>query len=194
MANKVVVFMDFDGVINWHGTSRSQVKKYADAFGYWRRHSVPLDSGVAGGWGTYSTVMQDISWSAELVKKLMDLKEDTGYVWRWLSTWVNETEKLDRILGIKSDGWVNWNPYPVPSVDDISAYRCARKLDVVLDFAKNNPDTPFVWVDDEAVDLWTDDHAASMTAPHLVVKPWEKFGLVKHDLAKISDFVKTHSA
>jgi hypothetical protein len=192
MTDKVVMFMDFDGVLNWHGTSRNQMKKYADAFGYWRRNDVPLSTGATGGWASYQQ-WQRIEWSDELVTKLMSLKDETGYVWRWLTTWIDETAKLDVIMNIKSDGYVDWNPYPNPPVKDIGSYRCDRKLEVILDFIKTNPDTPFVWVDDEATKLWTPELDSATKAPHLIVTPWEKYGIVGHEFNKIVEFVKTNS-
>ena len=196
MDSKVYVFMDFDDVINWHGTSRNQLKKYGDMPGYWRKADIPLKDRTVGGWGSGWSSYQrwvTVEWSSELVRKLMDLKDETGYVWRWLTTWVDETTKLDSALSIKSDGYVDWDAYPSPPVSDISAYRCARKLEVVLDFIKNNPDTPFVWVDDEATKLWTPELDAKVTAPHLIVTPVAKYGIVRHELNKISDFIRKHS-
>lgn len=193
MVRQVFVIMDFDGVINWYSTSPDEVSKNFDSFGQLRHASVPLNSNVTGGWGKNDYKWQDISWSHELVETLMKLKDETAYVWHWLSTWTNETEKVDELLGINSDGWISWTPTPFLPVEDIQAYRSDQKLQWVLNFARSNPDTAFVWVDDEAVNLWAEEHVSSMTAPHLVVRPCEKFGLGRSDVTRISNFIRTNS-
>ena len=186
-----VVFFDFDGVFNWAGASRSKRKKYADAPGYWKKTSIWVDDNKVKGWF-------EVEWSAELTEKLNVLKVEHPFSWVWLTTWVNHTAKLDQLLDVKSDDTLIWDAYPDKELlknfsGDITQFRATEKLKTVLDWVNSNPDTPFVWVDDEATSLWTDELDAKTLAPHLIVTPLADYGLVGYELTKITEFITKYS-
>ncbi len=176
-----VMFMDFDGVLNFEG-SRNMRRKHKDAPGYLRRASVYVN-----GW-------LNLNWSAELVRKLNLLKTEFPYKWVWLTTWTGYTHMLDGKLGVNPDDAVVWDPGTFSLyVDDsvVANHRNSAKLKEVLDWVDNNPDTPFVWVDDQATVLWTPEVAAKVTAPHMVVMPNADLGLTLTDLNNIKTFLST---
>lgn len=185
-----VVFYDFDGVFNWHGTSRNQRKKLDDAPGYWKRvsvYAVPPE-GATGGWGA-SGSWYTVEWSGELVHKLKELRKDTNYKWVWLTTWLYNTDKVDYSLGIESDFTAVWDAYPSKRMtdDELDAYRYEKKLEFVLDWQKNNPGVPFVWVDDEATRLWdADKHSVN---PNLVLMPNSDHGLMLPEVTQMREFL-----
>lgn len=194
----VHVFFDFDGVFNWHGTSRSAYRKNKDALGYVRKVDVyvPADN-VTGGWSSAAPRgnWYTLDWSAELVKKLLDLRADYPFTWEWLTTWVGNTDKINKNLGITDTTTAFWVPDPVGMArmndDALQNYRDTSKLAVVRAWVQDNPGVPFVWVDDTATKLWDTDFAS---APHLVITPDEKYGMTKPDLDAFTSFVNSLEA
>ena len=184
-ANRPVVFWDFDGVYNWHGTSRNQRKKNQNLLpGYNRRVALYVEDGSLKSWF-------DVEWSAELVNKVKTLHADTNTTWVWLTTWLNHTHKVDNTLNVTSDYTADWDAYPQGRFTDeqIEAYRNEQKLKYVTAFTTRNPDTPWVWVDDSATNLWTPQLNEQATAPHLVLTPDEKWGVNLEELNQLTDFL-----
>lgn len=170
-ATRPVVFWDFDGVFNWHGTSHNQRKKNHHLLpGYDSKAEVYADAWGYNGWFT-------LEWSAELAKKVATLHDDTNTVWVWLTTWMNHTHKLDTTLGVTSHYTASWDAYPQARLtnDQLNSYRCEQKLKYVTEFTTKNPTTPWVWVDDQATNLWTPQLDTLATAPHLVLTPAENW-------------------
>jgi hypothetical protein len=166
------LFLDFDGVVNFE-SSRTAFQKNPDAFGYLRRNHVYSYMGEFG-----------INYSDELVKKLNNLHSEFGFIWLWLSTWVDESVSLlDPKIGSKSDGFVDWNPHFGITNANLTAERARRKYAAVKE---NYDGKPFIWIDDEATVEFT---ASDFTVPTLVIAPDAKYGLVKSDLVAIHEFL-----
>jgi len=174
------VFMDFDGVLNFEG-SRNQMRKNPDAGGYLRRATL-FENGVGYG----------LNWSAEVVRKLMELKETTGYMWVWVTSWTGLTYRLDWFLDVKSDLDLVWNPDPPVrawssySDSEVGEYRKHAKLQVLELFMVDKPDAKFVWVDDEATVLWK---PGLFKQDSLAVTPNPKFGLTLPELEVMKTFL-----
>lgn len=181
MLGKPVIFMDFDGVLNFFAT-KNDYRQYDDTFGQLQNLEVHAEG---QSWG--------LKWSAELVHKLMMLKQEHNYEWHWLTTWAKDTNILDKTLKISSTMSVDWEPYPTGLLlrkmnMSMNSYRNAVKLDNVLTFA-SAATAPFVWVDDEATRLWTPELTELVEVPHLIIRPSGNYGLVKYDVAKIEKFL-----
>lgn len=190
MSNSPVhAFMDFDGVFRFYG-SRNQRRKHADLPGYLRKATVLSNNGHWYQW----------DWSSELVKKTNQLVTDFGFTWHWLTSWTGETDLLERTLGLHYGmDDVAWDAEPDfkkvwgyrPTDIEFNDYKAARKLDKVVEFVQANPGTPFMWVDDEATVLWTDELADSVTAPHLVLTPDPDLALSLTHLDMMHEFLKS---
>jgi hypothetical protein len=179
---KPVLFMDFDGVLNFFG-SRNHYRNH-NKFGYLKRGSVNISTGdVAGGWGSFSSYyhLYTINWSAELVRKLTAVNVD----WVWLTSWNKHTYKLDDLLEITiPTSTLDWD-----SDSASKDHTHPAKYVALKDYMKANP-RPFIWVDDSATVHFNPD---DFDVPYLLVVPNEDLGLTPDDLAKITDFVATHS-
>lgn len=187
--NAPVAFMDYDGVVRFYG-SRNQRRKRADLPGYLRRQTVLSENGHWYDW----------NWSAELVKKLNELRVELPFEWHWLTSWTGETSLLERVTGLKpADSDVSWDAFPNevkvwgyhPTDVEYNEYRFDRKVEKVLEFTHANPDTPFMWVDDEATVRWTDEVKATVTAPHLVLQPDSDLGLSLTQVAEMRNFLES---
>lgn len=189
MTNRVAVLMDFDGVFRFYG-SRNQRRKHADLPGHLRRATVLSENGRWYEW----------NWSAELVKKTNDLRAEYGFNWHWLTSWTGETGLLERTLGLTAgDSDMSWDAFPDEvkvwgrraTNEEYNAYRAERKLEKVLEFVAANPDTPFMWADDEAAPLWTEELSHSVSVPHLVLAPDSDLALSLTHLDSMRNFLES---
>lgn len=180
MSTKPVLYLDFDGVVNFFA-SRSKYSKHADTPHYMARGSVYADNN----W--YS-----LNWSKELVRKLNSCKDDTGFHWVWHTTWLNHTSKVDDMLGTRSDRFLAWDAHSkLPYNNDVAnLLRDRRKYDALkTDFASHG--NPFVWADDTATKLFNKDDFGD--TPHLVLTPDPLYGLLKSDLLALDSFMRKFS-
>lgn len=187
---RLTAFWDFDDVLNVHGNSNNLRKKHSKLLpGHMRKHDVYAEE-VYGGKGWFSLL-----WSSELTRKLNLLKETHPHTWVWLTTWVNHTKTLDKVLNLNSDFTAEWNAYPTARMtdDELDLFRDKAKLDTVLAFHRANPATPFLWVDDSATKLWSDKFLVNPDTPHLVLTPDFRFGVSLADLDAITAFVSENS-
>lgn len=181
MLGQTVIFMDFDGVLNFFAP-KNYYRQYGDTFSQLQHTEAYADG---QNW--------KLNWSAELIQKLMMLKQKNNFEWHWLTTWAKDTNILDKILKIDSTLSVSWEPYPSMSLlrkknISMNSYRNAAKLDIVLMFA-DAAKAPFIWIDDEATQLWTAEYSELIEVPHLIIQPSGTYGLVKHDVGKIEKFL-----
>jgi len=180
MNSKPILLLDFDGVLNFFSSS-SGYKKAKDTAGYVKQTTLIVNGEAV-----------PVSWPAESVKRLNDLKRTTGYEWKWLSTWRSWTTLIDDELGTRSDGFVSWKEadgknYPGYNVRESYGAKLAHVLRI------NDEDKrPFVWVDDEATDFFSPDQL-SYDVPHLIIKPDEKTGMTRTHLTQIEKFMREHS-
>lgn len=177
-----VLYMDFDGVVNFVG-SRTRHTKVA-GLGYLRRNGVWANKTPDETWKathSYGERYFNLNWSAELVRKLDELNAD----WLWLTSWKEDApEFLDPMLGVKSAGALDWD------YSKATNFNHALKFVALLADQDANP-RPFVWVDDEATVAFDAD-AFLTPVPHLVVCPDDEVGLTADDLAAITEFVTKH--
>lgn len=176
-----VLYLDFDGVLNAFA-SRNAFTRHKDTFGYHRRHTL----------NGYK-----VMWSAELVKKMNDLKDAHPYDWAWLTTWTDlAMSMVNPALGTHGDRFVDWDPdfYDVTLPFDVVHERGVRKYAALKADLLLNP-RPFVWVDDTATSEYVaSDFTGVLDVPHLVVTPVDDFGITRTDFALMTDFMVKHSA
>lgn len=177
-----VLYMDFDGVLNFFG-SRTAHRKLSGGLGHLRRGDVWAAKAADGELkptefgGSHSF---ELNWSGELVRKLRALNTD----WLWLTSWKADAPKfLDPRLDVVSDGWLDWE------YSAASGWNHALKFNALLVDQDANP-RPFVWLDDEATGAFDAD-AFLTPVPHLVLRPSELVGLTMGDLLEVIDFVNT---
>jgi hypothetical protein len=178
-----ILFLDFDGVINFSATVAAYQSELA-GLGYVRHTTIPCN-------GTDWIVR----WSAELVRSLNSLKRDTGFEWQWLTTWLGASVDLvDEALGTRSDGYLRWDPdSDLSAAHDPNAVRNARKYQALVRKVRLRP-APFVWVDDAATpEFKPSDFTGELDVPYLLVAPAEDFGIVREHLAQIEEFMRTNS-
>lgn len=179
--SKPVLYLDFDGVVNF-SASRSKYTKHSDTPHRLGRASVFVDKSWC-----------DLNWSRELVYKLNSLKDDTGFNLLWLSTWLGHTASVEATLGLKSDGFLDWDAesnLPL-KLDELILERDNRKYDV-LKINVANRGMPFVWVDDSATKLFNPKDFNPLP-PHLVLTPDEDYGLTRSDLSAIDTFMRKYA-
>jgi hypothetical protein len=165
---KPVLYMDFDGVLNFFG-SRSAYTKRSNAPGYLRRNSV-YDIETNSWYG--------LNWSAELVRKLGELDAD----WLWLTSWREKAPALlDPALQVASVGSLDWD------FSEATGWNHDLKWLALLADQDANP-RPFVWVDDEATRAF-DETALLVKVPYLLVKPDPNFGMTRADLDNVREFL-----
>ncbi len=175
-AHRPVLFIDFDGVLNFTG-SVARYRETPGALGDVRETALSV--------GQFSFRIQ---WSAELVRELADLKERAPFDWLWLTTWrEHAVAQVDPALGTPSDGYVPWSSGAVsmPWADSASS----RKYDALMETLSVNP-RPFVWVDDTATPAYdAADFVGDLDVPHLVVAPSTDVGLLCPDVDAIAAFL-----
>lgn len=177
-----VLYMDFDGVVNFVG-SRTRHRKEA-GLGYLRRNGVWANKTPEDTWKAthgYGQRYFNLNWSAELVRKLDALDAD----WLWLTSWkADGPEFLDPLLGIESAGWMDWD------YSAATGFNHEMKFPALVADQAANP-RPFVWVDDEATVAF-DASALPVEVPHLVLTPDDAVGVTATDLEAMSEFVAKH--
>lgn len=176
------VFFDFDGVINMDSVD----KKHPS----YRQESVYAEDNTPGGWGNRNGTWYLVQWSEPVITQLTQLKETSPYRWVWLTTWMDHTSKLDAFLGIKSDATVYWDSvsYTLKG-EELDEFRNRQKVAYIRQWREQNPNTPMVWVDDEATKLWHDSDQNT-----LVLTPNPSRGLRVEELNRIQDFLTSKDA
>lgn len=182
LKKKPIIYLDFDGVINFFN-SRSNYIKNKDTFGYLRRATVTVP-GARGGEDT----SYELNWAAELLRALSLLDVDII----WLTTWREHTPILERFMQWdKPVGYNHWGGGGAWGDSQLSG-DSSKKLEAIIEHQTFFP-SPFIWLDDEAPKhYYANEFMANIlknTAPHLIIMPEEKYGIVKPEFAAIVDFL-----
>ncbi len=178
-----VLFLDFDGVVNFLGTEAAY-RREPGSLGYVRRATLAVGE-----------LEFRVQWSAELVRELNSVKRSSPFQWLWLSTWrEHAVVGIDPALGTRSDGFVPWGMPDDPSGDasaaDRKGKRSTSKYGALLAEVRANP-RPFVWVDDTATGAFNEfDFVGDLDVPHLVVAPRAEVGLLRWELEEIVAFLE----
>ncbi|WP_428897461.1 hypothetical protein Dip518_001251 [Parelusimicrobium proximum] len=164
MSRNIFFIVDFDGVLNYLSSIREH--KLATGARCTQKQDIPFGEGSL-----------TITWSAEIVNRLKEIRKKYGAKWFWLSTWQADTPILDKALGIESDRTLAFD-YSNSAVS---------KLKAVLEIAKNYPDSAFVWMDDKATKLFRDGKY-TLAAPYLIITPESRYGLSMEHMEQIERF------
>ncbi|MDR3352454.1 MAG: hypothetical protein LBO00_05510 [Zoogloeaceae bacterium] len=162
---EIVFIMDFDGVINYSGTTGYYQEK--NDFGALMQERLRAGD-----------ICYEVFYSNEMLRKLKAFQRAVRAKWLWLTTWQNHTEVLDQALCLRSNETL---------VNDGSD---AGKLACLLDFVRTHPDVAFVWIDDTAAPLF-DEARFTLGNPHLVIAPDGKIGLNRNNLKTLKAFLET---
>lgn len=96
----------------------------------------------------------------------------------WTTTWEQEAYKIGEIIGLDRDylplggGW---------------------KRAAVEHTLKNNPGSPFIWIDDDEADYWNESFVTErFKQPSLFIQPKLHLGLQQSDMDDIEEFIQLH--
>lgn len=183
------LFCDFDGVINRFALP-ANVPAMEGSFDDNKKTRISVDE-----YGLRNNYT--IRYSRRVVSFFKDLIEAHPDTFIWVTSWANHTHKLDRLLGVPPQEWLNIYEY--------FAYENNRRKHLALDeYFKNNTDSvsAYIWLDDEATQGYANVDASGNTVeplskisdlPSLVIQTDDRYGLVEKHLTQISEFLKIHS-
>jgi hypothetical protein len=182
MVDKVVVFCDFNGVVNLPQGVLSSVG-LADRAGF------PVDSSVIVDAPCPDGVLRPtvVDFSSRLVSELNGFMSAAPVLWYWLSSWRESVSAVSTKMGLSFPSLnATWVEHGEGNL---------FKHKTVESFMFKNPDAPVIWIDDAAVNFdnaWWD--GLSSVEP-LLIKPETSVGLTGKDLdnmfAYVSRFVST---
>ena len=130
-------------------------------------------------WQRAPSINMPVYFAPDLVARLTALPVERI----WCSTWEKEVDTF----GLSKDlGWAG-QPYlrlPAP-------YRPWDKMVAVREYLADQPNRPFIWVDDDprmksSGMRW----ARTITQPHLLIRPEKKVGLTPRHVARIERWLK----
>lgn len=184
---KPLVLTDFDGVFNAipyspQRTSTALLERHPDTYKLDKKKTVEVD--------TYNVTLR---WSSELAEDLKAVEESNIAEFRWLSTWQEDCDVINGILG------AGIRPARFFDKDKHGIYTGKR------DYVKETltlTTRPLVWIDDD--DIYTKmpgerdprdpvtQLSRMMTDKHrvLLVKPDPRTGLTKGQWETVKDFLK----
>lgn len=161
-----VWFLDVDGVIN------AVTKTPDDTIWHYQQSMVKSRSGYF-----------PIAWSQDVVRFISFMQSAQLADVRWLTTWADDANlDLADQLGLPQLPVAGWPQHKTRW----------WKADVIKQWARENPDVPFIWTDDDL--RWEENmlawcEAEASTRPVLVLSPDTKVGLTNGDLDRVAKFV-----
>lgn len=171
----VSLFLDVDGVL----------LPYTDE-GYNSRLILPTDGRIPGsGWTEWETTTvsvwgksKRVSFSRQMGAALAGLKAEITFV----STWNPEANIIGNLVGLpqlESMG-LAWGSKP-------------WKAFAIEDWATENPQIPFIWIDDDAIGDWERKHLRNHGAPVLLITPFVETCLTPEHITQIQEFIDSCS-
>lgn len=204
-ANKPVMYLDFDGVLNAFPNTGivnysdvGHVELVPDPDGYRTdlysaKRAFPLDKTAVIDFGRRG--FHELHWSDELAGKLYALARGGMLDLRWLSTWQPYTEMLGDRLG--------WDDSVVSSVfwydPNTHEGRVMQKLDLIMNeiikqrerVERGYDAHAIIWVDDGAINNRTITALihTQLASPLLLISPDARIGISRRQLELIYTFV-----
>lgn len=166
---KVHIFCDVDGVINVYPDAPYRLEKSQVAITVEDRAQVfPLH------------------WRKEVTDFFSEISHNNDVEFVWLTTWREYAPKvLDPVWNISSKGFMPWE-------NKLSDYTQMFKGVALDSWAKANPKTPFIWIDDIALKTWSALTFAKRSDV-LGIMPYSGDGLTDENLKVIKDFIIKHA-
>jgi len=158
--------LDVDGVVNAHDLDLSNPDTRTGVV-EWRKKTS----------GKEMVREQEVTWSQATI----DFINNTGFEIFWLSAWKENTQRvLDKLVGIKSSGWIDW---------DQSIPEEGGKFLALQEFL-NGSNVDFIWVDDVATKPITD---MNVFLPNraLLLTPLEASGFDESHMIQVEKFIQT---
>jgi len=177
---KVVVFCDFNGVINLPTQLFNRYNIPAGKNGYKPNNLQQVDVKDPSG----ETAVTTVEYSTALIKQLNSFADKPNIVWYWLSNWRSSMLTVGEKIGC------NFNA-DIASGEADAGF--GFKTNVVTSFMAKYPNLPVIWVEDVETAIlpknwWVDK---SNIEP-LVIKPDTNVGLTVKDMTKMSKYVAAH--
>lgn len=184
MSKQVIVLMDNDGVLN--ACKTRQVKGYLDAYAAQldSRKPVTPKTPILKKYNRY------LDFSSSVVDYFGALQDADMISFSWCSDWCanDDYKQLNAAYGYSESKQV-WRA-------QLSPEGLTDKLATVLKTMDNNPDTPVLWIDDEACDY----HAYALlrdklvnegrSAPIMMIRPDTTIGLSEPQMNLLAAFIQ----
>lgn len=105
----------------------------------------------------------------------------------WLTAWQKFAPvSLDKLFERDSDGYLPWEHNFIKWFTDRKHYYKSVALN---EWVEDNPNRPFIWIDDYAVQF-ADQYDFAQREDVLIIKPETNVGLTDEHINKINKFVK----